>query len=73
VVVFDPDTIADRATYERPAQLATGVSDVLVNGRFALRDGRPTGARTGHVVRGRAYRVGAPGGCRANAADWNWR
>lgn len=73
VVVFDPDTIADRATYERPAQLATGVSDVLVNGRFALRDGRPTGAHTGRVVRGRAYRDGAPGGCRAGASDWNWR
>ncbi|MBB6504577.1 N-acyl-D-amino-acid deacylase [Sphingomonas endophytica] len=73
VVVFDPVTIADQATYERPAQLATGVSDVLVNGRFALRDGRPTGAHTGRVVRGRAYRDGAPGGCRARAADWDWR
>ncbi len=73
VVVFDPDTIADRATYEQPAQLATGVSDVLVNGRVALRDGRPTGAHTGRVVRGRAYRDGKPGGCRANAVDWNWR
>lgn len=73
VVVFDPDTIADRATYERPAQLASGVSEVLVNGRFALRDGRPTGAHTGRVVRGRAYRGGAPGGCRAKTADWSWR
>jgi N-acyl-D-amino-acid deacylase len=73
VVVFDPVTIADQATYEQPAQLATGVSDVLVNGRFALRDGRPTGAHTGRVVRGRAYWGGAPGGCRANAADWSWR
>jgi N-acyl-D-amino-acid deacylase len=73
VVVFNPDTIADRATYERPAQLAIGVSNVLVNGRFALRDGRPTGAHTGRVVRGRAYRDGAPGGCRARAVDWNWR
>ncbi|MBW6526524.1 D-aminoacylase [Sphingomonas sp. RHCKR7] len=73
VVVFDPGTIADRATYERPAQLATGVADVLVNGRFALRDGRPTGAATGRVVRGRAYRKGKSGGCRVAATDWHWR
>ncbi|MBY9063442.1 D-aminoacylase [Sphingomonas yunnanensis] len=72
VVVFDPATIADRATYEQPARLATGVSTVLVNGRFALRDGRPTGAHTGRVVRGRAYRIGGGGGCRAAAADWRW-
>ncbi len=71
VVVFDPVTIADRATYEEPARLATGVSTVLVNGRFALRDGRPTGAHTGRVVRGRAYRSGAAGGCRAAASDWH--
>ncbi|WP_277979106.1 N-acyl-D-amino-acid deacylase family protein [Sphingomonas phyllosphaerae] len=72
VVVFDPATIADRATYEQPARLATGVSTVLVNGRFALRDGRATGAHTGRVVRGRAYRSGGGGGCRAAAADWRW-
>ena len=72
VVVFDPATIADHATYEKPAQLATGVDDVLVNGRFAFRDGKPTGAATGRVVRGRAW-TGAPGGgCRANAAAWRW-
>lgn len=72
VVVFDPATIADHATYDQPAQLATGVKDVLVNGRFAFRDGRPTGAATGRVVRGRAW-TGAPGGgCRASAAAWRW-
>ena len=72
VVVFDPATIGDRATYERPAQLATGVEQVLVNGRFALRDGRPTGAATGRVLRGRAWKAGAQGGCRPAASDWRW-
>ncbi len=68
IVVFDPATIADRATYEQPAQLATGVSHVLVNGGFAFRDGKPTGAATGRVVKGRA----AAGGCRAAPSDWAW-
>jgi N-acyl-D-amino-acid deacylase len=72
VVVFDPATIADRATFTHPHQLAVGVEDVLVNGAFALRDGKATGAPTGRFVRGRAW-TGAPGGgCRASAADWTW-
>ena len=72
IVVFDPATIQDHATFDQPAQLATGVEDVLVNGGFALRDGRATGAPTGRVVRGRAW-TGAPGGgCRVAAADWTW-
>jgi len=70
VVVFDPATIADRATYEKPAQLATGVSEVLVNGRFALRGGKATGAATGRVLPGRAWKPG--GGCRKSAANWRW-
>ncbi len=72
VVVFAPAAIQDHATFDRPQQLATGVSDVLVNGRFALRDGVATGAPTGRAVRGRAW-TGAPGGgCRASASDWRW-
>ena len=72
VVVFDPATIADHATYDKAVQLSTGVSDVFVNGVAALRAGRPTGAPIGRVVRGRAW-TGAPGGgCRADAADWHW-
>ena len=73
VVVFDPATIQDHATYEKPHQLSTGVSDVLVNGRFAIKDGIATGAPTGRVVRGRAW-TGAPGGgCRKSASDWKWQ
>ena len=72
LVVFDPRTVADHATYDRPAQLATGVADVLVNGRFALRNGQPTGTATGRVVHGRAW-TGIPGGgCRAASSDWSW-
>jgi N-acyl-D-amino-acid deacylase len=52
VVVFDPTTVTDHATYVRPHALATGVHHVVVNGRFALRDGVPTGALPGRVVRG---------------------
>jgi len=52
VVVFDPATIADHATYDQPQQLATGVRDVVVNGTPALLDGKHTGAFPGRVVRG---------------------
>jgi len=52
IVVFDPDTIRDRATYEESMQLATGVRDVFVNGVAVLRDGEHTGATPGRVVRG---------------------
>jgi N-acyl-D-amino-acid deacylase len=72
IVVFDPQKVSDRATFSEPAQLATGVDDVLVNGGFALRDGQPTGLPTGRVVHGRAW-VGSPGGgCRKSASDWTW-
>ena len=72
VVVFDPATIQDYATYERPHQLATGVDDVWVNGVRALRNGEATGAPSGRAVRGRAW-TGAPGGgCHASAGEWTW-
>lgn len=50
VVVFDPQTIADRSTFTQPWQLATGVSEVLVAGQVALRGGQPTGVRAGSVL-----------------------
>jgi N-acyl-D-aspartate/D-glutamate deacylase len=55
VVVFDPATIIDRATYERPHQYSEGVRHVVVNGIPALRNGEVTGARPGRVVRGRGW------------------
>jgi N-acyl-D-amino-acid deacylase len=72
IVVFDPNTIAEKATYTRPHQLAVGVDDVLVNGGFAFRDGKATGAHTGRAVRGRAWTGVTGGGCRALAKDWSW-
>lgn len=50
VVVFDPATIADRATYESPHRYAVGVRDVLVNGVPVLRDGEHTGALPGRAL-----------------------
>ena len=51
IVVFDPDRLQDRATYQAPQQLAEGVRAVLVNGIVAMADGAPTGTRAGRFVR----------------------
>ncbi len=56
VVVFDPATIIDRATYEQPNQLSVGVRELFVNGVEVVRDGGHTGAKPGRVVRGPGYR-----------------
>ena len=52
LAIFDPATIADHATFERPHQYATGMRHVFVNGTQVLRDGEHTGATPGRVVRG---------------------
>jgi len=52
VVVFDPATVTDHATFENPHQYATGVKHVFVNGAHTLADGEPTGVKAGRVVRG---------------------
>ncbi len=56
VVLFDPATIADHATYEKPHQYSTGIIDVFVNGVQVLKDGEHTGAKPGRVVRGPGWR-----------------
>lgn len=58
VVVFDPRTILDRATYEKPHQYAVGVQHVFVNGVHVLKDGEHTGAKPGRALWGPG-RVGA--------------
>jgi N-acyl-D-amino-acid deacylase len=50
VIVFDPNTVADRSTYEEPTLLAVGMKYVLVNGVVAIDDGRYTGATAGRVL-----------------------
>jgi N-acyl-D-amino-acid deacylase len=72
VVIFDPKTIQDHSTYQKPMQYATGVSDVWVNGKRVLKDGEPTGTLSGRVLRGRAWTGADGGGCRASAKDWTW-
>jgi N-acyl-D-amino-acid deacylase len=52
VVIFDPATVRDNATFEQPHQYATGVRDVFVNGVPVLRNGEHTGATPGRVVLG---------------------
>ena len=56
VVIFDPQTVSDNATFEAPHQLSTGVRDVWVNGIRVLNDGVHTGAFPGTWVKGPGYR-----------------
>jgi N-acyl-D-amino-acid deacylase len=51
VVVFNPATVKDLATFEKPHQYAEGVSAVVVNGQLALADGKMTGARAGRALK----------------------
>jgi dihydroorotase/N-acyl-D-amino-acid deacylase len=57
VVVFDPDSIRDVATFEKPNQLSVGMRFVLVNGVPVIADGKMTDALPGKVVRGAGYRA----------------
>jgi N-acyl-D-amino-acid deacylase len=61
VVVFDPATIRDNGTFEKPQQLASGVEQVFINGVQVLRNGKHTGATPGQFVRGPGW-SGWPGG-----------
>ncbi len=65
LVVFDPDSVADRATYQDPNQLSVGMRWVLVNGVPVVADGEMTGAHPGRVLRGPGYDGG-----RATAAGF---
>ncbi|GIU76457.1 MAG: N-acyl-D-amino-acid deacylase [Bryobacteraceae bacterium] len=56
LVLFDPERIADRATFAEPHQYAEGVVAVWVNGVETLREGKMTGSRGGHALRGPAGR-----------------
>jgi dihydroorotase/N-acyl-D-amino-acid deacylase len=60
VVVFDPDSVRDLATFEKPNQLAVGMSWVLVNGVPVIADGKATGALPGKVLRAASYVARSP-------------
>jgi len=55
VVIFDPDKVNDKATFQKPHQYAEGVLDVFVNGVQVLKDGEHTGATPGRFVKGPGY------------------
>lgn len=61
IVVFDPESIQDHATFEDPHQYATGVNHVFVNGQQVLKDGEHTGATPGKIVRGPGYKTATSG------------
>ncbi len=52
VLVFDPATIADHATFEKPHQYATGMKHVFVNGTQVIKDGEHTDAKPGRALAG---------------------
>jgi N-acyl-D-amino-acid deacylase len=56
IVIFDPNTISDHATFSEPHQLATGMHHVFVNGVQVLESGEHTGMTPGRVVRGPGYK-----------------
>ena len=51
VIVFDPKTVSDRATYEQPELLAVGMRYVIVNGRVAVENEKFTGVLAGRALR----------------------
>lgn len=55
VVIFNPDTISDRATFENPHRLSVGIHLALVNGTVVFKDGQHTGALPGRIVRGPGF------------------
>ena len=57
LAIFNPETIQDHATFEKPMQYATGMQHVFVNGKQVLKDGEHTGALPGKVVRGPGYKM----------------
>jgi dihydroorotase/N-acyl-D-amino-acid deacylase len=52
LVLFDPATVIDKATFEKPHQLSVGILNVWVNGVMVVHDGKPTGAKPGRALRG---------------------
>lgn len=60
LVIFDPATVSDPATYDHPHQYATGIFHVIVNGRFVVRDTRHTGNRPGKILQSTKPKITQP-------------
>jgi len=60
ITVFDPATVIDHATFEKPTEPSEGIRHVLVNGHLALRDGKPTGERAGMTLERTAHMPSRP-------------
>ena len=56
IVIFDPAKVQDHATYDKPHQYATGVSDVFVNGMQVIKNDEPTGASPGKFLKGQGHK-----------------
>jgi len=56
VVIFDPSAVKDNATFAKPHQYASGVTDVFVNGVLVLKDGEHTNAKPGRFVKGPGWK-----------------
>jgi N-acyl-D-amino-acid deacylase len=56
ITVFDPNTVIDNSTYEKPQQLASGINYVFVNGVAVVDGGKVTSALPGRALRGPGYR-----------------
>jgi len=57
IVIFDPNTIRDRATFSQPDAVSEGMKFVIVNGGIVIEDGKFTGATPGKVLRGPGFRA----------------
>jgi N-acyl-D-aspartate/D-glutamate deacylase len=57
IVIFDPVTVKDHATFDNPHRLSTGICDVWVNGMRVLKDGVHTGATPGRRLPGPGFRT----------------
>jgi N-acyl-D-amino-acid deacylase len=57
IVIFDPNTVRDRATFGEPASPSEGIKHVIVNGALVLEDGKYTGATPGQILHGPGYRA----------------
>jgi N-acyl-D-amino-acid deacylase len=60
LVVFDPVTVRDMSTYEKPDQYSQGIAWVLINGTTVVANGAPTNALPGRILRGPGYKPGTP-------------